>query len=91
MLTHTLLYHGRAVLNGMKRMDVEKDDIHAKLMRNYAEVPDWWYASVGVLFMALAVVANEVRTSSPYLASGARDGGTEGRGRMTGWLWNAGR
>ncbi|KZV66463.1 OPT superfamily oligopeptide transporter [Peniophora sp. CONT] len=69
VLTHTVLYHGRAVLNGMKRMDVEKDDIHAKLMRNYAEVPDWWYATVGVVFMALAIVANEVwHTGMPVWA-----------------------
>ena len=63
MLTHTVLYHGRAMLNGLKRLDVEKDDIHAKLMRNYAEVPDWWYLSVGVVFMAFAIVANEVRNT----------------------------
>lgn len=66
VLTHTVLYHGRAVLNGMKRMDIEKDDIHAKLMRNYAEVPDWWYATVGVLFMGLAIIANEVREGKAH-------------------------
>ncbi|KAJ6521329.1 OPT oligopeptide transporter [Mycena capillaripes] len=43
VIVHTLLYHGRSLLNGIKKMRVESDDIHAKLMRNYPEVPDWWY------------------------------------------------
>jgi hypothetical protein len=60
VLVHTVLYHGRTLINGFKRMKVEKDDIHAKLMRNYPEVPDWWYAIAFVLFFALAIIAMEV-------------------------------
>jgi OPT family small oligopeptide transporter len=60
VIVHTLLYHGRSLLNGVKRISVEKDDIHAKLMRNYPEVPDWWYGTAFVFFFALAVVAVEV-------------------------------
>jgi OPT oligopeptide transporter protein len=40
---------------------VENDDIHAKLMRNYPEVPDWWYLCAFAVFFALAIVAVEVR------------------------------
>lgn len=60
VIVHTLLYHGRTLLNGLKKMRVEADDIHAKLMRNYPEVPDWWYASSFCVFFSLAVVAVEV-------------------------------
>jgi OPT family oligopeptide transporter len=60
VIVHTLLYHGRTLLNGLKRMRVEADDIHAKLMRNYPEVPDWWYLTVFCVFFALAIVAVEV-------------------------------
>ncbi|THV06162.1 OPT superfamily oligopeptide transporter [Dendrothele bispora CBS 962.96] len=60
VITHTLLYHGRSLLNGIKKMKVETDDIHAKLMRNYPEVPDWWYLLSFCLFFGLAVVAVEV-------------------------------
>ena len=60
VIVHTLLYHGRTLLNGLKRMRIEADDIHAKLMRNYPEVPDWWYLTVFCVFFALAVVAVEV-------------------------------
>jgi OPT family small oligopeptide transporter len=60
VLVHTILYHGRSLLNGFKRLQVEKDDIHAKLMKNYPEVPDWWYALSLVCFFSLAIVAVEV-------------------------------
>lgn len=60
VITHTLLYHGRSLLNGIKKMKVETDDIHAKLMRGYPEVPDWWYLLSFLVFFALAVVAVEV-------------------------------
>lgn len=63
VIVHTLLYHGRSLLNGIKKMKVESDDIHAKLMRNYPEVPDWWYLSAFTVFFALAVVAVEVSAS----------------------------
>lgn len=60
VITHTLLYHGKSLLNGIKKMRVETDDIHAKLMRNYPEVPDWWYLTAFSVFFALAIVAVEV-------------------------------
>ncbi|KAF8161465.1 OPT oligopeptide transporter protein-domain-containing protein [Crassisporium funariophilum] len=60
VIVHTLLYHGRTLLNGMKKIRVEADDIHAKLMRNYPEVPDWWYASAFCVFFSLAIIAVEV-------------------------------
>ncbi|KIK61243.1 hypothetical protein GYMLUDRAFT_43305 [Collybiopsis luxurians FD-317 M1] len=60
VITHTLLYHGKALLAGVKRIRVESDDIHAKLMRSYPEVPDWWYLLSIVVFFSLAIVAVEV-------------------------------
>ena len=41
-------------------MRVEADDIHAKLMRNYPEVPDWWYFVAFCVYFSLAIVAVEV-------------------------------
>ncbi|KAE9400695.1 OPT superfamily oligopeptide transporter [Gymnopus androsaceus JB14] len=60
VITHTLLYHGKALLAGVKKIRVESDDIHAKLMRSYAEVPEWWYLLSFVVFFSLAIVAVEV-------------------------------
>lgn len=59
VIVHTILYHGRSMINGFKNLRVEKDDIHAKLMRGYPEVPDWWYGTAFVLFFGLAIVAAE--------------------------------
>ncbi|KAF7296401.1 hypothetical protein HMN09_01110400 [Mycena chlorophos] len=60
VVVHTGLYHGHSLLNGFKKMRVEADDIHAKLMRNYSEVPDWWYLLSFVIFFSLSIVAVEV-------------------------------
>jgi hypothetical protein len=62
VIVHALLYHGRTLLNGFKRIRLEDDDIHLKLMQNYPEVPDWWYGSAFVLFFCMAIVAAEVRS-----------------------------
>ncbi|KAH6910295.1 OPT oligopeptide transporter protein-domain-containing protein [Coprinopsis sp. MPI-PUGE-AT-0042] len=69
VIVHTLLYHGHTLLNGFKKIRVENDDIHAKLMRNYPEVPDWWYLCAFAVFFAVAIVAVEVwDTSVPVWA-----------------------
>ncbi|KAF8504583.1 oligopeptide transporter [Russula emetica] len=71
VIVHALLYHGRTLLNGFKRIRLEEDDIHLKLMQNYPEVPDWWYGSVFVFFFCLAIVAAEVwDTGMPVWALG---------------------
>ncbi|KAH7342068.1 OPT oligopeptide transporter protein-domain-containing protein [Rhizoctonia solani] len=56
VLVHTLLYHGPTLLSGVKNLRVEEDDVHARLMRHYPEVPDWWYLVVAVVFFAVAMV-----------------------------------
>lgn len=60
VLVHTVLYHGKSLINGMKKVKAEPDDIHAKLMRNYPEVPEWWYFTAFCVFFSLAVIAVEV-------------------------------
>ena len=63
VLVHTVLYWGPALVNAVKNVKIEKDDIHAKLMRSYPEVPNWWYALLFVIMAALTAVTNEVRLS----------------------------
>ena len=57
---HTILYHGLSLWKGIKKIHVEQDDIHAKLMRNYPEVPDWWYVLSFVGFYCMMVLVVEV-------------------------------
>ena len=57
IITHTALYHGRTLWNAMRSIDPEEEDIHARLMKVYPEVPKWWYCSILGFFFLIAVVA----------------------------------
>ena len=75
VLVHTLLYHGPILWKGIKKMRTEQDDTHAKLMRNYPEVPDWWYIVSFVLFYCVMIVIAEAsvkasRTLCAYDSAG---------------------
>ena len=60
LLVHTVLYHGRTIYIGIKGVEVDKDDVHMKLMRSYPEVPGIWYASISLVFFVVAIVVVEV-------------------------------
>jgi hypothetical protein len=47
-------------MNGIKRIQVEEDDVHARLMRRYPEVPNGWYYTLTATFFIVAIVAVEV-------------------------------
>ncbi|KAM0750063.1 OPT superfamily oligopeptide transporter [Meredithblackwellia eburnea MCA 4105] len=55
LITHTALYHGPDIWRRLKGMRKEEEDIHIKLMRNYKEVPEWWYMLYLAGFVATAV------------------------------------
>lgn len=59
-IVHTALYHGPSIIRKLKNVKSEPEDIHMKLMRNYPEVPDWWYACYFAVFFGLSIVAIEV-------------------------------
>jgi len=59
IITHTALYHWRTLWNAMRSIDPEDEDIHAKLMKVYPEVPKWWYWGILVFFFLMGVVAVE--------------------------------
>lgn len=69
-LTHAFLYHRvelqmgfRDLINGFrpsKRQDLDKGrvlDVHNRLMKEYAEVPEWWYFITMVISVVLGCVA----------------------------------
>lgn len=47
-------------------MKTEDDDIHAKLMRYYPEVPDWWYTSIFFIFFIMGLFAVAVSFSQVF-------------------------
>lgn len=54
ILTHTVLYHGKEIVQQYKRSRHENEDVHMKLMRAYPEVPSWWYISLFVISMGVS-------------------------------------
>ncbi|KAJ1930434.1 hypothetical protein IWQ60_000300 [Tieghemiomyces parasiticus] len=46
LLTYTALYHGKDIMARFRESRAMDDDIHAKLMRRYPEVPSWWYSAI---------------------------------------------
>lgn len=65
-IVHTIIYHGKDILDQAKNVKGATEDVHAKLMRNYPEVPDWWYWTYLALFTALSILTITV---SPSLLS----------------------
>ncbi|GAA5831598.1 hypothetical protein JCM3766R1_004947 [Sporobolomyces carnicolor] len=56
VIVHTVLYHGRTMARQLRRARTEDHDVHVKLMRNYPEVPDWWYLIFVSVALALSIV-----------------------------------
>ncbi|KAF7727693.1 hypothetical protein EC973_007249 [Apophysomyces ossiformis] len=56
IISHTILYNGKEIWRRFKNARQESDDIHARLMDAYPEVPDWWYAALFVVALALSFV-----------------------------------
>ncbi|PLW42849.1 hypothetical protein PCASD_07221 [Puccinia coronata f. sp. avenae] len=59
-IVHTALYHGHSIWDKIKNIKTEDEDVHAKLMRNYPEVPDWWYWGYFIVFTVFSVIMIEV-------------------------------
>jgi len=59
-LVHAGLHHGNAVYNACLGRKGEEEDIHAKLMQVYPEVPGWIYATLGVIAFSLSITSTQV-------------------------------
>lgn len=40
-IVHTVLYHGKAVWAAIRGLQLEREDIHARMMKKYPKVPIW--------------------------------------------------
>ncbi|RKP23547.1 OPT oligopeptide transporter protein-domain-containing protein [Syncephalis pseudoplumigaleata] len=60
VISHTILYHGKEIVARFRDARSFDDDVHARLMDRYDEVPDWWYGVMFVVNAALAIVVCEV-------------------------------
>lgn len=56
LVVYTYIYYRKQIVAQFKRANTEEDDIHAKLMRKYPEVPFWWYGIIFILMVILSFV-----------------------------------
>ncbi|KAG0240841.1 hypothetical protein BGW41_006596 [Actinomortierella wolfii] len=67
-VVHVALYHGKEIVQRWKTSRHENEDIHSRLMKAYPEVPDWWYAALFVVTLALTFVTCVVWDYMPWWA-----------------------
>ncbi|KIM53296.1 hypothetical protein SCLCIDRAFT_17961 [Scleroderma citrinum Foug A] len=58
-ITHALLFFRKQIWAQTHRLLHEQPDIHARLMSRYAQVPNWWYATIFVIMFIFGVVCIE--------------------------------
>lgn len=56
-LVHTFIYYGPDIWKQMRKVKTEEEDVHYKLMKEYPEVPDWWYFVHLIIFIGLSLVS----------------------------------
>jgi OPT family small oligopeptide transporter len=54
IITHTVLYNGKDIYARLKNARQQNDDIHARLMDKYKEVPDLWYFILFLVALGLS-------------------------------------
>jgi len=59
-LSHAFLYYRKQIWTQARRSMNEQPDIHARLMSQYRQVPDWWYAIIFLSMFAFACISVEV-------------------------------
>lgn len=52
-IMHTILFHGKEIITQVRQE--EKPDVHFRLMKNYKEVPEWWFVIVFLIFFGLSI------------------------------------
>ncbi|KAH9621725.1 hypothetical protein KSS87_000587, partial [Heliosperma pusillum] len=65
-ITHVALFYGREMYERFRESYKGKEDIHAKLMKNYKDIPSWWFyllllATTAVSLVLCIVFKDEVQ------------------------------
>ncbi|EKM60690.1 uncharacterized protein PHACADRAFT_203846 [Phanerochaete carnosa HHB-10118-sp] len=59
-IVHVFLYYRKQIMVQARRSLAEQPDIHARLMSQYPQVPDWWYLCIFVSMFLFGVIAIEI-------------------------------
>ncbi|QCD76606.1 Oligopeptide transporter [Vigna unguiculata] len=54
-LTHVFCFHGREIMERYRASSENNEDIHAKLMRRYKDIPSWWFHSLLVVTLVVSL------------------------------------
>jgi len=60
VLSYIALHHGKEIVQRFREARSYEDDIHAKLMDRYPEVPNWWYGVMFLTNVVLGIILCEV-------------------------------
>jgi len=55
IISHTILYHGKTIVRQFQQSRFDEEDVHARLMKVYPEVPQSWYLIILATSLALAI------------------------------------
>jgi OPT family small oligopeptide transporter len=55
VLVHTVLFHGKDIWARFREVGQEEEDIHARLMARFKPVPIWWYGTVSLVMIGMAL------------------------------------
>ncbi|AAS50928.2 ABR156Wp [Eremothecium gossypii ATCC 10895] len=54
-ISHTACFHWRTIYNGVRNINTQDRDVHARLMERYKAPPYWWYLVTFFVFLALSI------------------------------------
>lgn len=57
VLVHTALFHGKDIWHRFRNFNVLEEDVHARMMGKYKQVPLWWYLATlaGMIAIGLGI------------------------------------
>ncbi|KAF9143404.1 hypothetical protein BGX30_000558 [Mortierella sp. GBA39] len=67
-IVHTILYHGKEIVQRWKSAASGREDVHSRLMSAYPEVPDWWYGLLFVVMVTLSFITTVKYEYMPWWA-----------------------
>jgi OPT family small oligopeptide transporter len=56
-MTHTFLFYRKQIWSQARRSIHEQNDIHARLMSRYPQVPQWWFVVVFVVMFVFGIIS----------------------------------
>ncbi|KAG9314623.1 OPT oligopeptide transporter [Chiua virens] len=60
IVVHSFLWYRRDIIKRFRSNLKDERDVHSRLMQAYPEVPQWWYALLGVIMLIWLFVAVEI-------------------------------